>query len=109
MKVHQEHLKERVKTRELDIEYLKTLQMLADILTKPLGGDHYHHLVNMILSYVLYSSNRGAKEKIGEVSTTKEKIGEVTMTRKEKIREVTTPIGENRRSDYDTSDNASHD
>jgi hypothetical protein len=52
--------------------------MLADILTKPLGGDHYHHLVNIILSYVPYSSNRGAKEKNGKVAMPRQTMQMVT-------------------------------
>jgi hypothetical protein len=63
MKVHQEHMKEPVGTGEIKIEYVKTSLMLVDILTKPLGGDHYQNLVNLILSFVPYSSNRGAKRK----------------------------------------------
>jgi hypothetical protein len=38
MEVHQESLKERVTTRELEIDYVKTDGMVADILMKSLGG-----------------------------------------------------------------------
>jgi hypothetical protein len=62
MKVRQEYMKERVSTGELEIKYIKTCRMLADILTKPLGGEHFHTLVNHILGYFPYLNNRGAKK-----------------------------------------------
>ncbi len=59
MKVREEYVKEHLNTGELEISYVKTTDMFADILTKPLGGELFHHIVKHILG--LYLSNRGAK------------------------------------------------
>jgi hypothetical protein len=61
-KVRQEYVKERLQTRELEIEYMKTGEMLADILTKPLTGEHFHVIAHVILGGHRYGclSNRGA-------------------------------------------------
>jgi hypothetical protein len=61
-KVHQEYVKERLQTSELEIEYMKTGEMLADILTKPLTGEHFHVIAHVILGGHRYGclSNRGA-------------------------------------------------
>jgi hypothetical protein len=39
-KVRQEYVRECLGTGELEIEYMKTRKMLADILTKPIGDKH---------------------------------------------------------------------
>ena len=60
MKVREEYIKERVRTGELDISHVKTKDMLADVLTKPLGGELFHNIVKRILG--MHLNNRGAKE-----------------------------------------------
>jgi hypothetical protein len=64
--VHHEYVKERLGTGELEINYMKTTEMLADILTKPLGGQIFHYLAEMLLGKHRYthSSNRGVKKNI---------------------------------------------
>jgi hypothetical protein len=75
MKVRQEYMRERVSTGELEIEKVKTCQMLADILTKTLGGEHFHTLVNLILGCFPYLNNRGAKK---NTSQTTQNLSSVT-------------------------------
>lgn len=48
-KVRQEYVRDRLNTKELEIEYMKTGKMLADIRTKPLGGEHFHMIAYAIL------------------------------------------------------------
>jgi hypothetical protein len=60
MKVREEYIKERVRTGELDISYVKTKDMFADVLTKPLGGELFHSIVKRILG--MHLNNWGAKE-----------------------------------------------
>jgi hypothetical protein len=60
MKVRQEYIKEHLDTGELEICYVKTTDMLADILTKPLGGELFHNIVKKVLGMCL--NNRGAKK-----------------------------------------------
>jgi tRNA U38,U39,U40 pseudouridine synthase TruA len=71
-KVRQEYVRECLGTGELEIEYMKTGKMLADILTKPLGDEHFHTIAHAILGnhrFVCFS-NRGAKsEKVIEKIT----------------------------------------
>jgi hypothetical protein len=65
MKVRREYVKERLGTGEVEIEFKPTGQMIADVLTKPLGGEQYHILVETLLGkhrFVSHSSNRGVKE-----------------------------------------------
>ncbi len=63
MKVREEYLKERLKTGEVEIEYVKTHDMLANVLTKPLGGELFHTFVNKLLGHRFAClSNKGAKE-----------------------------------------------
>jgi len=45
LKVRREYVKERLGTGEVEIEVKPTGQMIADVLTKPLGGVQYHILV----------------------------------------------------------------
>jgi hypothetical protein len=70
MKVREEYVRERLETKELEIEYVKTDTMLADALTKPLSGEGFHKLVRRLLGrskfQTSYASNRGAKKKMGQ-------------------------------------------
>jgi hypothetical protein len=67
IKVKQEYVHERLGTLELEIEYIKMHDMLADILTNGLGGEQLHTLAEAILGKqrFLYSSNGGANRNIG--------------------------------------------
>jgi len=62
-KVWEEYVKECLATSELEIEYKKMQKMIAQILTKPIGGEHFHNIAHEILGNHRYacSSNRGAK------------------------------------------------
>jgi hypothetical protein len=65
MKVRQEYVKERLDCAELEIQYVPTSKMVADVLTKPLGGELFHAHVRTILGrHQPYQSNRGAKSKM---------------------------------------------
>jgi hypothetical protein len=90
MKVWQEYMKERIMTGELEIEHVKTSKMLADILTKPLGGEQYHNLVNQILGYFPYLNNRGAKKNMVQNTTSVTDVSE-------SLRQMTCSNHENRR------------
>jgi len=50
---------------EVMLEYISTKQMLADLLTKPLGGELYHTMMQRLLGGHRYEclNNRGAKGK----------------------------------------------
>jgi hypothetical protein len=63
MKVREEFVKERLETWEVVLEYISTKQMLADLMTKPLGGELYHTLTHRRLGGHQYAclNNRGAK------------------------------------------------
>jgi hypothetical protein len=65
MKVREEFVKERLKTWEAALQYVSTKQMLADLLTKPLGGELYHSRTQKLLGSHRYEclNNRGAKGK----------------------------------------------
>ena len=65
MKVHEEYIKERLKTWEVVLEYISIKNMLVDLLTKPLGGELYHSLRQKLLGGHCYEclNNRGAKGK----------------------------------------------
>jgi hypothetical protein len=70
-KVRQEYVKEGLATSELEIKYMKTLsKMLADLLTKPVSGEHFHTIAHTVLGNHRYacSSNRGTKNKMSKVS-----------------------------------------
>jgi hypothetical protein len=43
-------IKDRMETNEVEVEYLKTADMIADILTKPLQGDLFRRLRRLILN-----------------------------------------------------------
>jgi hypothetical protein len=60
MRVRQEYIKEHLDTGELEISYVKTADMLANILTKPLGGELFHNIVKKVLGTCL--NNRGAEK-----------------------------------------------
>jgi hypothetical protein len=66
MRVHQEYIKEHTGTGELQIKYCKTKFMLAIILTKALGGEHFHNIADKILGYLPHPSNRGAKKNMND-------------------------------------------
>jgi hypothetical protein len=44
-------IKDRVDSKEIRIEYMRTGDMLADILTKPLQGDLFRRLRDMLLNW----------------------------------------------------------
>jgi hypothetical protein len=64
MRVRAGYIKERLESKELENEYVRTTNMLADVLTKPLSGEGYHDLVRLILGrskfQSSYAGNRGA-------------------------------------------------
>ena len=72
MKVREEYVKERLETRELEIAYVPTDLMLADVLTKPLSGEGFHTLVRLLLGrnkfQASYASNRGAKKNVARAT-----------------------------------------
>jgi hypothetical protein len=43
-------LTDRIKTKEIEIEYKSTKEMLADVLTKPLQGEQFRTLRNLLLN-----------------------------------------------------------
>jgi len=49
MKVREKYVMERLGTKELEIEYVQTDNMVADVLTKPLSGEGFHKLVRLLL------------------------------------------------------------
>jgi len=61
LKVRQEYVKEH-----LEIEYMKTGKMLADLLTKPISREHFHTIAHAVSGNHRYacSSNRGAKNEM---------------------------------------------
>jgi len=67
IKVRQVYVHERLGTSELEIECIKTHDMLADIFTKGLGGEQFHTLAEASLGKhrFSYSSNGGAKRNMG--------------------------------------------
>jgi len=68
MEVHGEYVRERLQAKEVEIAYIKTEQMVADVLTKSLSGEGFHELVRRLLGRTRfqtessYASNRGAKK-----------------------------------------------
>jgi hypothetical protein len=73
MKVREEYVRERLKTKELEIEHVPTTDMIADVLTKPLSGEGYHNLVRLLLGrrkfQTSYASNRGAKSTMARTAS----------------------------------------
>jgi hypothetical protein len=49
MRVRQQLVKEKFDHKEIDIQYVKTREMLADVLTKPLGGELYRWMTGAIM------------------------------------------------------------
>ena len=47
------HIKDRIASGELHIEYLPTKDMIADILTKPLQGELFRKLRDLLLYWLL--------------------------------------------------------
>jgi hypothetical protein len=66
IKVREEYLRKRLKTWEVVLEYISIKQMLADSLTKPLGGEMYHTMTQKLLGGHHYEclNNMGAKGKL---------------------------------------------
>ncbi len=62
MKVRQEFVRERLATGEVEVRYIKTSLMLADLFTKALGGEQFHKSAEALLGKHRFShfSNRGA-------------------------------------------------
>jgi hypothetical protein len=61
MKVRAAYVAERLGTGEVAIKYIPTSKMVADLLTKPLGGDLFHRHANMALGRLPAMRNRGAE------------------------------------------------
>jgi hypothetical protein len=49
VKIRYFFIKERIDEGELKIEYLPTEQMVADVLTKPLQGEHFRRLRDRLM------------------------------------------------------------
>jgi hypothetical protein len=49
MRVRQQLVKEKFDHKEIDIQYVKTREMLADVLTKPLGGELFRWMTGEIM------------------------------------------------------------
>jgi len=68
MRVRGEYVKERLDAKECEIKYIKTEEMVADVLTKPLVGEGFHKLARQLLGrtrfQTSYASNRGAKKNV---------------------------------------------
>jgi hypothetical protein len=63
MKVRAAYVAERLSTGEVRIEYIPTSRMVADLLTKPLGGELFHRHAQTTLGGLPAVCNRGAKGK----------------------------------------------
>jgi hypothetical protein len=63
MKVRQEMVKERVSKGDVKILYIKTCNMLADILTKPMSGEKFYKFVRALLNHLVpLSEQQGCVE-----------------------------------------------
>ena len=61
MRARLEMMKEKLTKKEYELRYCRTTEMLADVLTKPLGGVAFHKLVNRLLGSASEPfHNRGA-------------------------------------------------
>jgi hypothetical protein len=73
MKVREEYVREQLETKELEIEYVRTDKMIADVLTKTLSGEGFHSLARLLLRQTKfqtsYASNRGAKNKVARTAS----------------------------------------
>jgi hypothetical protein len=56
-------VEERLSAYELEIQYIHTSKMIADLLTKPLGGELFHRHAQTALGRLPAVCNRGAKSK----------------------------------------------
>ena len=45
-------ISDRYQSKEIDVEYIQTDQMIADALTKPLQGEKFRKFRNLILNIV---------------------------------------------------------
>jgi hypothetical protein len=72
MKVREEYVRERLEAKEIIIQYARTEQMLADVLTKPLSGEAFHNIARLLLGRVKFqtssANNRGAKDKVAQTA-----------------------------------------
>lgn len=53
MKVRQKGVKERVDKGDVEIAYIKTCRMLADILTKPMSREKFYKFVRALLNHLV--------------------------------------------------------
>ena len=61
MRAQLEMMKEMLTKKEYKLQYCRTTEMLADVLTKPLGGEAFHKLANRLLGSASEPfHNRGA-------------------------------------------------
>jgi len=90
MKVRAAYVAERVGTGELALQYIHTSRMIADLLTKPLGGDLFHKHAQAALGRLPAVCNRGAKGrttgKHADVGSITKQLGEMTSTQPGKAR-----------------------
>ncbi len=90
MKVRAAYVAERVGTGELALQYIHTSRMIADLLTKPLGGDLFHKHAQAALGRLPAVCNRGAKGrttgKHADVGSITKQLGEMTCTQPGKAR-----------------------
>ena len=65
IKVCQEYVHERLSTSKVEVQYVSTQKMLADLFTKAFGGERFHTFAEALLGKrrFLHSSNKGAKSK----------------------------------------------
>jgi len=91
MKVRAAYVAERIRVKELEIKYKHTSKMVADLLTKPLGGDLFHQHANNALGRLPAVCNRGAKGK-----TTGKRASVNDLTRSVAAMTCTQPRGEAR-------------
>jgi hypothetical protein len=49
---HTNFVKDRINSKEIQLNYLSTDEMIADILTKPLQGAQFIKMRNILLNYI---------------------------------------------------------
>jgi hypothetical protein len=90
MKVHAAYVAERLSTGEVRIEYIPTSRMVADLLTKPLGGELFHRHAQTTLGRLPAVCNRGAKGKATgkrpSVEDLASSLAEMTCTQPVRVR-----------------------
>ena len=45
-------VKQMIEMKQIEVKFIRTEMMVADVLTKPLGGDPFHKLVLILLGCV---------------------------------------------------------